>query len=829
MEVKGKILVVDDDSISRIVLEKHLKKKGYEVLSADSAIKAGQLMKADNIFLVITDVNMPQVSGLEFLLWVKEFKPACQVVLMTGEDTKIIDAFIKKSGKVTFFKKPIDVNKLDDFLDNDLMKKKFRSTITDISLIDFIKMAVVLNKKKLTQVIDPINNRKGLIYIREGKIIHIEMGELYGEKALYEIANIRKGVFKEIPWEEPQKQSGLYLDTLVLIENAESIIQQIAIENTISSSLDTVKNNKILILEDEITTLTLMQRYFTSKGFQVSVGESGLDGIDLVQKEFFNLVITDLNMPNMGGLEFFLWLNQHSPRTKVIFMTAFGSESIKEFVRQNGAINYFEKPVDLKEMESFIIELSAGGVSGDIQDITFSDFLQILQLSGEQKYIRVTEPITNKEGHIFIMSGNVIHAETENLTGEKAFYSILGMSTAIFAEEDWVVPSEITMNDSIAKLLAEAEKSVYYKKSMGLLDQEAVDQIEKENQKALVRAVPTYIEKALEEKKALDTISNEVDPIKRLTIYENGVAMEIILGKSTKSDVISVMKKYSKVIINLNTVGQIIIFDDLSVNVLFNESGFAEEINFGSFYRGKTSNGVSIGDTLEKAISIYGKPKIGTMRGVVWDNLAFFSQDGKTITSMRMRNKNILDNRDESAKKVTKPIIQSKKEEPLTINNIQSKVEELKNEIAQIEQDKQQALISESQRNDKLFIDDNQLIVLGIKIGKSTRDDVRIKMHELNYMISRTQSHAKCFAYDDISLKVNFDDKGIVEEFCFGNLYSGKTQKGVGIGDNINNFVKAYGTPSERKGNDFIWRGVWATIIVTANDINLVTELKIKK
>lgn len=827
MEVKGKILVVDDDSISRIVLEKHLKKKGYEVLSADSAIKAGQLMKADNVFLVITDVNMPQVSGLEFLLWVKEFKPECQVVLMTGEDTKTIDAFTKKSGKVTFFKKPIDVNKLDDYLDNSIMKKKFMSTITDISLIDFIKMAVVLNKKKLTQVIDPINNRKGLIYIREGKMIHIEMGELYGEKALYEIANVRKGVFKEIPWEEPKKQSGLYLDTLTLIENAESIIQQVAIESTIAS-LDTVKNNKILILEDDVTTLTLMQRYFTSKGFQVSVGESGLDGVDLVQKEFFNLVITDLNMPNMGGMEFFLWLNQHSPRTKVIFMTAFGSDSIRDFVQQNGAINYFEKPVDLKEMERFIIELSASGVSGDIQDITFSDFLQILQLSGEQKHIKVTEPTTGKEGSIFIMSGNVIHAETDKLTGENAFYSILGMSTAIFAEADWFVPSEITMNDSIAKLLSDAEKSVYYKKSMGLVDQEAIDQIEQDSQKAMVRAVPTYIEKALEEKKALDTIVNEGDPIKKLTIYENGVAMEIILGKSTKNDVVQAMKRYSKVVVDLNTSGQIIIFDDLSVNVLFNENGFAEELNFGSFYRGSTSNGVAIGDTLEKAIAIYGKPKIGTMRGVVWDNLAFFSQDGKTITSMRMRCKNILD-RQQDGKKLTKPVIDGKQDEPITMRNIHSKVEELKNEIAKIEQDKQQAILSETHKKDKLFIDDNQLIVLGIKLGKSTRDDVRIKMHEMNYTISRSHSHAKCFAYDDISLKVNFDDKGTVEEFIFGNLYLGKTQKGVGIGDNINNFIRAYGTPSERKERDFVWRGVWSTIMVSFNDINLVTELKLKK
>ena len=42
MEIKGKILIVDDDSIVRMILEKHLKKKGFEIVSADSAIKGGQ-------------------------------------------------------------------------------------------------------------------------------------------------------------------------------------------------------------------------------------------------------------------------------------------------------------------------------------------------------------------------------------------------------------------------------------------------------------------------------------------------------------------------------------------------------------------------------------------------------------------------------------------------------------------------------------------------------------------------------------------------------------------------------------------------------------------
>ncbi|MEK7432386.1 MAG: response regulator [Cyanobacteriota bacterium] len=836
MEIKGKILIVDDDSIVRMILEKHLKKKGFEIVSADSAIKGGQILKADNISLVITDVNMPQVSGIEFLLWIKEFKPKCQVILMTGGDTKTIEAFEKSSGgKVNFFKKPIDTDKLDALIESKFMKSKFKSTITDITIIDFIKMAVLLNKKKLTQVLDPVSNIKGKIYIRDGKIIHAEFDTFQGETALITIASIKKGSFKEIPWEEPKKQSTIHLDTLSLVENMEVLYNDAMSNNLSSHEFETIKRTKILILEDDLTNLTLMNRYFSSRGFQVTVGTSGLEGMQLAGEEFFHLAIVDLNMPGMGGMEFFMWINQTSPRTKVIFMIALGAEHLQEFIKQSNAINYFEKPVDLKALEEFIISLSAEGVSGDFQDIELIDFLQLLGLSGEHKFIRVVEPSTGNEGHIFIMAGSVIHAETEGLEGEEAFYSILGMDTAIFSEEEWYVPPQITMNDSISLLLEHSKKIEHEKTDLNnkITGNSEKDKKEVPTSTSLVRALPDYLEKALYEKKALEAIQNETDMKKKMTIYENGVVLEIILGKSVKSDVISVMKKYTH--LAPADTGQMLLFDDITVNVLFNEAGFAEEINFGIGYIGKTSHGVGIGDSLEKAIATYGKPKIGTMKGVVWDNIAFFSQDSKRITSMRMRNKNILEKVPEFV-----PItqIEQKIEEKKIHEEKPKSVFDIVNEIASLPDSKQeeknevknQDKITNNKKIDRFIIDEKALTALEIRIGKTTRDEVRIKMHDLNYMIGKGKSSISAFYYDDISLKVGFNAKGIVEDLEFGNLYTGKTLKSVGVGDDIKDFIKEYGEQYKKlEGNIYIWHGVWADISVTVNDLNLVSNIKLQK
>ncbi|MFN4151001.1 MAG: hypothetical protein ACK4IX_08650, partial [Candidatus Sericytochromatia bacterium] len=124
----------------------------------------------------------------------------------------------------------------------------------------------------------------------------------------------------------------------------------------------------------------------------------------------------------------------------------------------------------------------------------------------------------------------------------------------------------------------------------------------------------------------------------KLTIYESGVVMGITVGQSTKNEVVQIMKEYSKTDGDSQKNNQMMIFDDISVTILFNERGTAEEVHLGKFYKGKTDKGIGIGNTISEAIEVYGKPKICTIKGAIWDNLAFFSQENTYITSVKLRN-----------------------------------------------------------------------------------------------------------------------------------------------------------------------------------------------
>ena len=78
------ILVVDDEPNYQIVLSELLKDEGYEVFTADSAEAALPLLRTTDLDLVLTDMKMPGMDGIEFLKKIKEFDPELPVILITA-------------------------------------------------------------------------------------------------------------------------------------------------------------------------------------------------------------------------------------------------------------------------------------------------------------------------------------------------------------------------------------------------------------------------------------------------------------------------------------------------------------------------------------------------------------------------------------------------------------------------------------------------------------------------------------------------------------------------------------------------------------------------
>lgn len=106
----------------------------------------------------------------------------------------------------------------------------------------------------------------------------------------------------------------------------------------------------LLIIEDEAPILIGLEDALSQAGYQVLTARTGEQGLRLAQQEAVDLVLLDLMLPQMSGLEVLQRLRQHDPRLPVVILTAKGQEKDKLAGFQSGADDYITKPFSLKEL-----------------------------------------------------------------------------------------------------------------------------------------------------------------------------------------------------------------------------------------------------------------------------------------------------------------------------------------------------------------------------------------------------------------------------------------------------------------------------------------------
>ena len=129
---------------------------------------------------------------------------------------------------------------------------------------------------------------------------------------------------------------------------------------------------KILVVDDCATTRKLLTLYLKSKGYEVATAENGLDGLEKVGKEGVNLVLSDLNMPYMDGLEFVksLRANPDTAELPVVMVTTEADPEEKEKAMKAGANGYMVKPVTAemvaKNIKEIVKDLFGKGGSSNV-------------------------------------------------------------------------------------------------------------------------------------------------------------------------------------------------------------------------------------------------------------------------------------------------------------------------------------------------------------------------------------------------------------------------------------------------------------------------------
>jgi len=114
---------------------------------------------------------------------------------------------------------------------------------------------------------------------------------------------------------------------------------------------DTFGKNKknILIVDDDETILHLLKRFFIREGFQVFVAKDGIEAMERLKAENPAIVLTDLKMPSLPGIELIQFIRKNTKDTAIVVMTAYPEEWSGSEVEA-----YFVKPFDIEEVFSAI-------------------------------------------------------------------------------------------------------------------------------------------------------------------------------------------------------------------------------------------------------------------------------------------------------------------------------------------------------------------------------------------------------------------------------------------------------------------------------------------
>ncbi len=109
---------------------------------------------------------------------------------------------------------------------------------------------------------------------------------------------------------------------------------------------------RILVVDDEDSVRSVLSQVLQEDGYAVTEAASGESALEFMKKESFSLVITDIVMPGVTGLELLEKIKQLYPETQVIIMTSYASLDTAITAMRNGAYDYFFKPFKNIELVS---------------------------------------------------------------------------------------------------------------------------------------------------------------------------------------------------------------------------------------------------------------------------------------------------------------------------------------------------------------------------------------------------------------------------------------------------------------------------------------------
>jgi len=385
MTANRRVLVVDDQPSVCESVGKILRKRGCDIEQAFDGQAAIDLLENETFDLLIADLMMPRVSGMELLHFVKDHHPETEVVMITGFAS--IDSAVEatKIGAAGYVPKPFTPEELTTVTEKALAARATRQAARPAPRPEAAapKAEPAIGQK--IDVDEPFDRQQVAAVTSEAYADALDGGEIprgtpvadptwcvKGEMSCKKFAKSGpcKGecpiLVRERKLQAQPPPAGLVAAAATFIDvdmpfdfNELAAATSPAYAATASRSDIPVRTpgwevyaegRDILVIDDEPVVCNSLRRILSRKGHRVDQALLPDEGLEKIGANRYDLVMLDLRMPGKDGLEVLSAIKDRWPETKVIIVTGYASiESAIEATRR-GASQYLAKPFTPEEV-----------------------------------------------------------------------------------------------------------------------------------------------------------------------------------------------------------------------------------------------------------------------------------------------------------------------------------------------------------------------------------------------------------------------------------------------------------------------------------------------
>lgn len=226
---------------------------------------------------------------------------------------------------------------------------------------------------------------------------------------------------------------------------------------------------KILIVDDNKTVRTLLSINLRKENFEVLEAENGVEGLEVVNEQMPDLVISDIIMPQMDGFEFCKQVRTTSKTPMVPFMFLTSIDQVATELRglRTGADDYLIKSNIKKEelvgkVQAMLNKANEykqaekemqDGLYGKFSDLSLVDVLQLLIMNKKTGVLTITRD--SEKAELYFDDGKMLHAEYKKFVGEEAVYNLGEWKEGVFRFERTEVQVTPTIHTVTMNLLME--------------------------------------------------------------------------------------------------------------------------------------------------------------------------------------------------------------------------------------------------------------------------------------------------------------------------------------------------------------------------------------